>query len=68
MIFSSHSDAKQANEKLNTNVKNRIEFFESHRLTINTDKTEFTIFFANQTATQTLMASDYRSKIKKSMF
>ena len=27
MIFPSHSDAKQAFEKLNTNVKNLIEFF-----------------------------------------
>ena len=40
MIFSSQSDAKQAVQKLNSNVKTLIEFFESRRLTIETDKTE----------------------------
>ena len=44
MISSSHSDAKHAVSTLNTNVKNLIELFESHTLTINTDKTEFVIF------------------------
>ena len=44
MIFSSHSDAKQTVEKLNTNAKNLIEFFESHRLTTKTDKGEFFCF------------------------
>ena len=44
MIFSSHSNAKQAVEKLNIIVKILVEFSESHRLTINTDKIEFIIF------------------------
>ena len=44
MISSWHSDAKQAVSTLNTNVKNVIELYESHKLTINTDKTEFVIF------------------------
>ena len=44
MILSSHANAKQTVEILNTIVRNLIEFFESHRLNINTDKTEFIIF------------------------
>ena len=67
MIFSSHSDAMQAVEKLNTNVKNLMEFFESHRLTINTDKTEFIIFCKsnNNPKFNNIRLS---VKIKKSMF
>ena len=45
MTFSSNSDAKQAVETLNINVKFLIEFFDSHMLTITTEKTEFKIFW-----------------------
>ena len=65
LIISSHSDAKQAVQKLNTNVKNLVEFFQSHRPS-NTDKLKI-YFFANQTTTQSLITPDYRSKINTSM-
>ena len=66
MIFSSQSDAKQAVQKLNTNVKNLIEFFES--VDLPSKQTKLKLFFANQTATQNLITSNYRLEIKKSMF
>ena len=67
MIFSPHSDAKQAVEKLNTKVKNLGEFFESHQLIIKTDETEIIVLSAYQKATHNLKTSDYRSKIKPPM-
>ena len=44
MIYSDHVDEVHATKALENNVKNLINFFESHYLTINTDKTEFIIF------------------------
>ena len=71
MIFSSHSDAKQAVEKRNTNIKNLTEFFESLGLTINTDKAEFATFCKSNNNPKfnnmRLLVKDQGINISKSM-
>ena len=56
LIFSSSSDANQAVETIKSHVKNLIEFFESHLLTIIADKKNLSIF-TNQKTTQNSIAS-----------
>ena len=44
MIFSSHKDLKEARNNLQQTIKTHVNFFESHQLTINANKTEFICF------------------------
>ena len=59
LIYPAHQDKNQAIQNLEGNVKDLVHFFECHRLTINADKTEFTIFCKpsknNQLKNQKLM-------------
>ena len=44
MIFSSHNDLTTARNKLQQTIERLVDFFESHQLTINANKTEFICF------------------------
>ena len=44
MIFSSHNDLTEARNNLQQPIESLVNFFESHQLTINADKTEFICF------------------------
>ena len=44
MIFSSHNDLTEARNNLQQTIESLVNFFESHQLTINADKTEFICF------------------------
>ena len=44
MIFSSHNNLTEARNNLQQTIENLVNFFESHQLTINADKTEFICF------------------------
>ena len=44
MIFSSHNDLTEARNNLQQTIESLVNFFASHQLTINADKTEFICF------------------------